>query len=164
MLCPNHNICGQKHMGAAADCEQGGRLKPWTPAAGRAVIFSLGFLSLLSASPAGRCRLSRFWFGSHKSDFCCPFYFFQSLQGYVGTETTRLRAQVLTSKLTWLSKEKLAQRHTEEMGGEFVLAGRGSSQIPFSGSQFWCVAGERGQSAALGDFTNFSGFISAVRF
>lgn len=162
MLCPNHNICRQKHMGAAADWEQGGRPKPWTPAAGRAVIFSLGFSSLLSASPASRCRLSRFRCGLHKSDFCCPFYFFQSLQGYFVTETTWVGAQVFTSKLTWLSKEKLARRHTEEIGGEFVLAGRGSSQIPFSRSlmHFW-----RSRPICSSRWLHkLFGFISAVRF
>lgn len=112
-------------MGAAADWEQGGRPKPWTPAAGRAVIFSLGFSSLLSASPAGRCHLSRFRIGSHKSDFCCPFYFFY--KAYKVTWelnwTTRVGAQVLTSKLTWLSKEKLASE-THRGNGRRVCAGR----------------------------------------
>lgn len=36
------------------------------------------------------------------------------------------------SKLTWLSKDKLAQSPAKEMGGEFVLAGRGSFQISFT--------------------------------
>lgn len=41
-------------------------------------------------------------------------------------------AQVPMSKLTWLSKDMLAQSPAKEMGGEFVLAGRGSIQIPFT--------------------------------
>lgn len=48
----------------------------------------------------------------------------------MGTKTTRVEVQVLTSKLTWLSKNMFARSPAEEMGGEFVLADPASFQIP----------------------------------
>lgn len=49
---------------------------------------------------------------------------------------TGMRAQVPMSKLTWLSKNKLAQSPAKEMGGEFVLAGPRKLSDPVHGSVF----------------------------